>query len=224
MNASAVSDRVEDVRARVRRAGGDPSSVTIVAVTKGFGPDAVQAAMDAGLHDIGENYAQELTAKWTKGPRWHFLGALQRNKVGTLSRCVNVWQSVDRDAEGASIADHAPGACVYVQVNVSGEPQKAGCTWEEAPRLVEQLRNRGLDVQGLMAVGPAGEPEEARLPFRRLAVLARSLETPEVSMGMTADLEVAVQEGATMVRVGTALFGMRPPRGTGDDRLDQGGT
>jgi len=208
-----VGARLEEVRERVRRAGGDTDGVTIVAVTKGFGPEAVAAAREAGAHDIGENRAQELSAKWVEGPRWHFLGGVQRNKVRSLAPRVDVWQSVDRSEEGAAIATHAPGASVFVQVNVSGEPQKAGCRWDEAAPLVEELRRLGLDVRGLMAVGPTGPPEDARDPFRRLAALARSLELPDLSMGMTADLEVAVQEGSTMVRVGTALFGVRPPAG-----------
>jgi len=208
-----VAAHLEEVRERVRQAGADPDGVTIVAVTKGFGPEAVTAALEAGARDIGENYAQELTTKWVKGPHWHFLGGVQRNKVRSLAGRVDVWQSVDRAEEGAAIATHAPGASVFVQVNVSGEPQKAGCRWDEAPPLVDQLRLLGLDVRGLMAVGPAGPPEDARDPFRRLAALARSLELAELSMGMTADLEVAVQEGSTMVRVGTALFGVRPTTG-----------
>ena len=206
-----VAERLEEVRDRIGRAGADPATVTIVAVTKGFGPEAVAAARAAGLTDIGENYAQELTAKWVEGPRWHFLGGVQRNKVKALAPHVDVWQSVDRAEEGTAIAAHAPGASLFVQVNASGEPQKGGCGWDEAPALVEALRRDGLDVRGLMAVGPAGDPESARPAFRRLAALARTVEVAELSMGMTADLEVAVQEGSTMVRVGTALFGERPP-------------
>lgn len=210
MSDETVPERLERVRDRVRRAGGDLEAITIVAVTKGFGPEVIDAATAAGLVDVGENYGQELLRKWRSGPRWHFLGGVQRNKVAALAERVDVWQSVDRAAEGASIAAHAPGAEVFVQVNVSGEPQKAGCRWDDVPSLVEALRHQGLDVRGLMAVGPAGDPEAARPGFRRLAATARTLELPELSMGMTADLEVAVQEGSTMVRVGTALFGARP--------------
>src|SRR4051812_6058076 len=124
-----VAARLHDVTERVRRAGGDAERITIVAVTKGFGAEAVAAARAVGLDDIGENYAQELDAKWTSGPRWHFLGAVQRNKVAAVATKVDVWQSVDRIEEGHSIASHAPGAAVLVQVNISGEPQKAGCSW-----------------------------------------------------------------------------------------------
>jgi uncharacterized pyridoxal phosphate-containing UPF0001 family protein len=121
-----VAERLGEVRERIDRAGGDPERVTIIAVTKGFGPEAVQAARAAGLEDIGENRAQELATKWVEGPRWHFLGGVQRNKVRSLAGRVDVWQSVDRAEEGAAIATHAPGASVFVQVNVWGEGMMSG--------------------------------------------------------------------------------------------------
>ncbi|MDP9070555.1 MAG: YggS family pyridoxal phosphate-dependent enzyme [Actinomycetota bacterium] len=205
----AVAERLARVRARIASAGGDGRSVTLVAVSKGTGTDEVVAARDAGIADFGENYAQELLAKQALvdgGLRWHFLGAVQRRKVRRLAPVVHLWQSVDRQAAGREIARHLPEGRVLVQVNVTGAPGRNGCTWEEAPALVERLRDDGLDVRGLMCVGPEDDP---RPQFRRLAVLARRLELPEVSMGMSGDLEIAVQEGATMVRVGTALFGPR---------------
>ncbi len=211
----AVADRLAEVRDRIARAGGDCRSITVVAVTKGFGLDAVRAAHDAGLRDLGENYAQELLSKSDRGSepsmrttlRWHFLGAVQRNKVRRLTPVVHTWQGVDRIRAGAEIARHAPGAKVLVQVNVTASPHRNGCSWEEAPQLVDALRGEGVDVQGLMCVGPRRDP---RPPFRRLARLARQLELREVSMGMSADLEAAVQEGSTMLRIGAALFGPRP--------------
>jgi pyridoxal phosphate enzyme (YggS family) len=212
---AVVAANLDAVRDRIRAAGGDVTAVTIVAVTKGFGPDAVDAAVAAGATDLGENYAAELVDKWRPGVRWHFLGAVQRNKVASLAPLVDLWQGVDRAEEAAAIAVRAPEASVLVQVNVSGEAQKSGCAWDDVATLVERARAGGVEVRGLMAVGPTGPPEDARLPFRRLAATARALELPEVSMGMTADLEVAVQEGATMVRVGTALFGARPRSGPG---------
>lgn len=210
---SNVATRLAVVRERITRAGGDPS-VRVVAVTKGFGADAVQAAFAAGLTDIGENYAAELLAKRDEvgqaaDVRWHFLGRVQRNKVRRLAPAVHLWQAVDRVAAGEEIAKWAPGAHVLVQVNVSGEPQKHGCTLEGAPPLVQQLRGLGLDVVGLMAVGPAGAPEATRTAFRAVAAMADRLQLRERSMGMTDDLETAVEEGATMIRVGRALFGPR---------------
>ncbi len=200
------------VRERIAAAGGDPGAVTLVAVTKGAGAEAVAAARQAGVDDFGENYAQELLAKQAAvepGPRWHFLGAVQRRKVRALAPLVHLWQSVDRLPVGFEICRHAPGGRVLVQVDVTGAPGRNGCTWDEAPALVDGLRALGLDVRGLMCIGPRPDP---RPEFRRLARLAGRLELAEVSMGMSGDLEIAVQEGSTMVRVGTALFGPRSDR------------
>jgi len=211
IDPAAVVERLEQVRGRIAAAGGDPDAITLVAMTKGFGPDAVRAALAAGLDRIGENRAQELRAKAAEidGAQWHFLGRIQRNKVRGLAPLIVLWQSVDRAEVGEEIARRAPGASVLVQVNVSGEPQKGGCAPADTPGLVDRLRTLGLDVQGLMAIGPTGPPEAAREPFRALAAQARTLDLDHLSMGMTEDLEVAVQEGATMIRVGRGLFGPR---------------
>jgi pyridoxal phosphate enzyme (YggS family) len=216
--AAQVKDRLEGLRRRIAEAGGDPSRVTIVGVTKTFGPEVVRAAVAAGLIDLGENYAAELRAKAAAaaaeglGPRWHFVGAIQRNKVRSVAPHVYLWQGVARAREGAEIARWSPGAGVLVQVNVSGEATKNGVPADEAAALVASLRDVGLDVRGLMGVAAQGSRDAARGEFRALADLARHLELAELSMGMTEDLEVAVQEGATMIRVGRALFGPRPSR------------
>jgi pyridoxal phosphate enzyme (YggS family) len=209
-----VARNLSNIRARIAGAGADPQRITVVAVTKGFGPEAVRAAGDAGLCDLGENYAQELIAKASAvdrdSLRWHFLGPIQRNKVPALAPVVAVWQAVDRRAAGDAIARRAPGAHVLVQVNISGETTKHGCAPAEVPALVDDLRTLGLRVLGLMAIGPSGPPELARPGFRTVVELAGQLALPEVSIGMTEDLEVAVEEGATMVRIGRGLFGPRP--------------
>jgi hypothetical protein len=214
-----IAGRLARVHERIRGAGGDSHRIRLVAVTKGFPPSVAAAAVEAGLLDLGENYAQELLAKVEPlrgaGVRWHLIGRLQRNKVRSLAPHVALWQSVDRPELAGEIARRAPGAAVLVQVDLSGEPQKGGCTFEEAPRLVDEGRSLGLDVRGLMGVAPAGSAEAARPGFARLAAAAATLGLPEVSMGMSGDLEVAVSEGATMVRVGTDLFGRRPPRPVG---------
>lgn len=217
---SALAARVDEVRARIRAAGGDDRRVRLVAVTKGFGPAVAAEARACGLTDLGENYADELLAKAAAVPdaRWHFLGAVQRRKVRDLAPAVALWHGVDRVEEGEAIARHAPGAAVLVQVNLSGEAHRGGCAWDEVAALVDALRDLGLDVRGLMGVAPAGPVEEARPLFRRLAAVARDLDLAEVSMGMSGDLEVAVEEGATIVRVGTALFGARPNPGATDVR------
>lgn len=214
-SVTEVADRAAAVRRRIEAAGADPASVTIVAVTKGFDRSAVDIALAAGLVDLGENYAQELLAKVDGGApaRWHVIGRLQRNKVRSLAPHVALWQSVDRPELGAEIARRAPGARVLVQVNVSDEPQKGGCRPEATAGLVDALAEEGLAVAGLMAVAADGGPDVARPGFGRLRRLADDLGLAERSMGMSADLEAAVAEGATMVRVGTALFGPRADPG-----------
>jgi pyridoxal phosphate enzyme (YggS family) len=216
-DVAAVASAAARVAERIAGAGGDPDRITVVAVTKGFGPEVAATALAAGLTVLGENYAQELLAKVEAGaggpvPEWHFLGRLQTNKVRQLAPHVAVWQSVDRVEVVHELAKRTPGAAVLVQLNLSGEAQKGGCALADTPTLVGVARDEGLDVRGLMGVGPAGDPESARPGFDRLVALADSLELPVRSIGMSADLEVAVQAGSTMVRVGTDLFGPRPPR------------
>ena len=211
-----LAGRIEAVRNRIADAGGDPARILLLAVTKGFGPEVAVAAAEAGLVDLGENYAQELVAKAPvvaehREVRWHAIGRLQRNKVRALAGIVHLWQSVDRTELGLEIARRSPGARVLVQVNVSDEPQKGGCAPADAPELVARLADAGLSVQGLMTVGRTGPPADARAGFSLLRRLADDLALPVRSMGMSADLESAVAEGSTLVRVGTSLFGARPP-------------
>jgi hypothetical protein len=211
-----LGPRLAGVRRRIEAASADPGAVRIVAVTKGFGAAAVEAAVSAGLRDIGENYAEELRAKAgaLSGPEvhWHFLGAVQRNKVARLAPLVSWWQSLRRIEEGRAIAQWRPGARVLVQVDVAGLPGRGGCPPEEAADLVAALRDEDLSVEGLMAVGPPGPPERSRPGFALVSSLADRLDLAVRSMGMSDDLEVALSEGSTMVRLGRALFGERPLR------------
>lgn len=213
--ASDVGERLAEIRARIEAAGRASADVVVVAVTKGFGAAAVDAANAAGLCDVGENYAQELEAKAGAAGagdnrRWHFLGRIQRNKVRAIAPLVHLWQGVDRVEAGEEIARRAPGAKVLVQVRLAGDEHRNGCAPDEVPALVERLGGLGLDVRGLMAVGAQGPPELARPGFRKVSALADRLGLVERSMGMTDDLGVAVEEGSTMVRVGRGLFGARP--------------
>ncbi len=211
-----VSERLAEVRARIEAAGRRADDVTVVAVTKGFDAGAVDAATAAGIADVGENYAQELATKVDRagpdaGRRWHFLGRVQRNKVRSIAAAVHLWQGVDRVAAGEEIARRAPGAKVLVQVRIDdGDTTRNGCSPGDVPDLVDRLDALGLDVRGLMAVGPRGPAELARPGFREVSALADRLGLVERSMGMTGDLDVAVEEGSTMVRVGRGLFGARP--------------
>jgi len=240
VDAAEFAARLETVRRRMASATpSDPTTIRIVAVTKGFGVDAVEVALAAGLADIGENYADELLAKsgainsGTAGdevaasasagappaggpqprvPTWHFLGAIQRNKVARLSPVVTWWQGVSRVEEGVAIARRRPDATMLVQVDLAGIAGRGGCAPGRVPDLVGSLRDQGIDVAGLMAVGVPGPPEASRTGFASVSRLADQLDLEVRSMGMTDDLEVAVAEGSTMVRLGRALFGSRPVR------------
>jgi hypothetical protein len=214
---SPLADRLAVVRARIEAAGGSLERVKLIAVTKGFGADVVREALGLGLHDLGESYAQEMLAKVAEvphdgpvAPRWHFVGRIQTNKVRQIAPYVTLWHGVDRPAAGAEIAKRAPGAAVLVQVNATGEASKAGCAPADLPRLLDDLGERGLDVRGLMTIAPLGRRDLARTAFAEVREMADLHGLEEVSMGMSDDLDVAVSEGATMVRVGAALFGPRP--------------
>ena len=204
---AAVQERVAAAAARSGRPG---SAVRLVVVTKGVAPPVMQAALDAGATDLGENRAQELLAKAPElrtAPTWHFIGRLQRNKVTALAPLVDLWQSVDRLELGRAIAGRAPGAAVLAEVNVADDPAKAGVAPGDAPALVDGLRSVGLSVDGLMTIPAAGR--DPRPAFAALTQLAARLGLVEVSMGMSDDFEVAVEEGATIVRVGRAIFGSK---------------
>lgn len=214
-----VAEAFAEVRARVdaaaRDAGRARSEVTLVVVTKSVGIDAIREVLDAGATDLGENRAQDLVAKARalgdaggRVPRWHFIGRLQRNKVHTVARYVELWQSVDREELAAEIGRRAPGSRILVQVNVAGEEQKGGCTPSDTAALVAASRAHGLVVEGLMTVPPqAGDPTPIFVTLRRLS---DELGLATCSMGMSGDYERAIRAGATMVRVGSAIFGPRP--------------
>jgi uncharacterized pyridoxal phosphate-containing UPF0001 family protein len=193
--------------------------VRVVAVTKGHPPAVAVAAWRAGCADLGESSAQELLAKapgldaaatQETALRWHFVGRLQSNKVRQVAGVVHLWHSVDRASLADEIARRAAGARVLVQLDLAGLPGRGGCPPADAPALVAHCRDAGLDVAGLMGVGPPGPPEAAAPGFSRLIAMADDLGLPERSIGMSGDWRVAVREGATIVRVGSDLVGPRP--------------
>lgn len=212
-----VAERLSEVRDRITRAGG--IDVAVLAVTKTWPIDRCFAAFRAGCPAVGENYAQEVVSKFEGIDRpfdVRFIGQLQSNKVRMLVPYIDVYESVDRPSLVDELARRAPGAAILVQVApggdaVAGGEAKGGCRLEAVPALVERAVAAGLHVRGLMTVGPThGGPEAARLGFREVRALVDRLGLAECSMGMTGDLEVAVQEGSTEVRIGSALFGERP--------------
>jgi pyridoxal phosphate enzyme (YggS family) len=216
MVVADVAQHVEMVRSRidaVERVWAH--DVLIVAVTKGFDGSAIEAAVASGCAVVGENYAQDLLSKREVierlRPEVQFIGQLQSNKVRQIADLVTLWASVDRLTIAQEIAKRAPGSRVFIQVNATGEHNKGGCIPDDVGNLVSAARGLGLDVDGLMAVGPTGGTMEAAGDtFRTVRTLVDELGVRTCSMGMTADLEVAIAAGATQIRVGSALFGQRP--------------
>jgi PLP dependent protein len=201
------------VRERIASTGRDPGSVTVLAVCKSLGPEAPLVAASAGLVDVGENYAAELVAHHDAAGAtplaWHYLSALQRNKLARLAPRVAVYQSVASARDASLVARHAPSARCYVQVDVTLLAGRAGCPIGEAPSVVATARDQGLVVEGLMCVA-SPDPERAAGEFADLRRAADALGLEGCSMGMSGDLEAACAAGATLVRLGTALFGPRP--------------
>ena len=211
IDANEVADRVAHVRSVISNAGG--AAVSLVAVTKSFGIDALRAALTAGCDAAGENYAQELLEKIAEGAPSidvHFIGALQSNKVRMLVGHIALWQSVDRDSVVDELGRRAPGATILIQVDTTGEPSKGGVTPTQLDALRVRAESRGLIVKGLMTIGPTeGTQDECEKSFGMLRHLVNEQGLSVCSMGMSADYPIAVACGSTMVRVGSGLFGDR---------------
>ncbi len=214
-NLTAVRARID---AAAQRAGRDPASVTLVAATKGVEPSRLLEALDAGLDHCGENIVQDAEDRIAAlGPRagevtWHFIGHLQSNKVGAALHLFDILESVDSVRLAEQISRRAEAAArVLLEVNVALEPSKYGFRPEEVSAAIvtiSQLPN--LTLEGLMTIAPAvSDPEQVRPVFRELRQLAQAHGLSQLSMGMTNDFEVAIEEGATSVRVGRAIFGER---------------
>jgi len=210
----SVGERLGAVRERIARTGRNPDEVTIVAVTKGFGPEVCAQALQAGLYYLGENRVQEALAKMdaVEGAEWHLIGHLQTNKVKLAARRFALIQSVDSRhlAEALGRADSEQP--VLVEVNVAREPQKSGVEPARALELIDQVAKL-LHLRGLMAMGPArGDPTPAFEALRNLrdeAEQRTGRALPILSMGMSGDFEAAVVAGSTMLRLGQVLFGPR---------------
>ena len=205
--------------ARAReRAGRDPAGVTLVGISKTHGADAVRVAVVAGLTDLGENRVQEAAAKIDAlaatgvRPRWHLVGHLQTNKAKAAADLFDILHSVDSERLVSALDAQAHRRLgVLIEVNVAGEASKFGVVPGDTGKLAEAIgRTSHLDLLGLMTVAPqADDPEDVRPVFRQLRELGQGLGLRELSMGMTDDFEVAIEEGATFVRVGRAIFGAR---------------
>jgi PLP dependent protein len=216
-----VAANVAAVRARIvaaaRRVGRAPDSVRLVAAAKSKSAEMVEAAIAAGVTDIGENYVQEAAQKRSqvKGKAcWHMIGHLQRNKAAKAAQLFDVVETVDSLELGAalsrSVAARRGQLRTLVEVELGDEASKSGVAAGAVKEIVTRLRELpGLTVDGLMTIPPPGEPESVRPYFRRLREIAAQLDLRELSMGMSDDFEVAIEEGATIIRVGRALFGPR---------------
>ncbi len=228
--AANVTRVRERIAAAARRSGRRDDEVTLVAVTKGVDPSRILAAGASGIVDFGENRVQEAVPKITAlrtqglgGARWHMVGHLQRNKVRHAVRAFDVVHSVDSIALATALAQHVvrtgtSALQVLVQVNVAAEPQKSGISPEALPGLLRAVAGfSALQVIGLMTIAPqADDPQRVRPVFQRLRELRDDMRRLRVapllmhlSMGMTDDFEIAVEEGATFVRIGRAIFGPR---------------
>ena len=227
--SSGLPDRLAAVRHRVDAAasdcGRDPAAITLISVGKTFPAEVVNQAVVAGATDLGENRVQEAVAKkpGVSEARWHLIGPLQRNKARAALEVFDVVHTIDRfeiaDRLQYLLSEHWPERRldVLLEINVAEEPQKAGALPDDASELLEHtLGCDRLSVRGLMAIPPwAEDPEASRPWFRQMRELRDRLENevghplPELSMGMSHDFEIAIAEGATMVRVGTAIFGPR---------------
>ena len=210
-------DRLDEVRGRIARAaklaGRDGADVTLIAVSKTHGADAIRPLLEAGHRDFGENRVQEAATKWPAlkadypDVRLHLIGQLQSNKAADAAVLFDAVHSVDRASLVAALGKAGWRGASFVQVNIGAEAQKGGCAIADTPALLTAARAAGLDVRGLMAVPP--EATEAAPFFALLAKMAREAGLYGLSMGMSGDFETAVMLGANHVRVGSALFGER---------------
>jgi hypothetical protein len=225
----SIAENLEAVRNRIRNAalaaGRDPASVRLVAISKTKPVEDLQEAFAAGQRDFGENYAQELRDKADRlgtGWTWHFVGSLQRNKVKYVVGRASLVHDVDDIGLAEEIGKRSGDrpTAILLGVNIGREPQKSGVLPDDALATAERIMEiPGVKLRGLMCIPPAAEdPEAARPHFEALAALAaegrkRGLPLDELSMGMSGDYEVAIRCGATLVRVGSAIFGARARKG-----------
>jgi len=226
---SEIAARLEGGRERIaraaRRAGREPESVCMVLASKTQSPEAIRAAYLAGARDFGENYVQEAERKRgalsdLAGIRWHLIGHLQTNKARNAARCFDLIQSLDSErlADALARARPTPPIQVLIEVNIGGEASKSGVAPERVEHLIDAARDK-VEVLGLMTIPPAPAAGEdsgrVRAYFARLRAMrdrlaaTTGLALSELSMGMTDDFEIAIEEGATIVRIGRAIFGER---------------
>ena len=229
----SINNNLNNIRSRIKeaalRSGRKPEDIKLIGVSKRISNDLIVEAVNSGLTDLGENYAQEFRDKYEildKNPGeiiWHFIGHLQKNKIKYVIGKMSLFHSLNGEGLALEINKKAESLGIHadmlIEINTSGEESKTGITFEQSDSLLEyssQLKN--ISVKGFMTMAPYfNDPEDARPYFSKLREYRDSKihdfpDAKELSMGMSGDFEVAVEEGATMVRVGTAIFGERSPR------------
>ena len=207
-----IKERLEEINEIIDAKAQNP--VTLIGVTKGFTHEEVNIASELGIKNFGENYAQELL---TKNPlvdpeiNWHYIGQLQSNKIRKISHLVDVWHSVTSLKLAREIHKRNDQAQILLQVSLMGPSNSKGFEVEQLPQLISELRDMNIDISGLMTMGVPGDMVATRVVFKELRKLADTFELPECSMGMSDDFEIALESGASMIRVGSAIFGNRRP-------------
>lgn len=207
-----IKERLQEINKIIDAKAQNP--VTLIGVTKGFTHEEVNIASELGIKNFGENYAQELL---TKNPlvdpeiSWHYIGQLQSNKIRKISHLVDVWHSVTSLKLAREIHKRDDQAQILLQVSLMGPSNSKGFEVEQLPQLISELRDMNIDISGLMTMGVPGDMVATRVVFKELRKLADTFELPECSMGMSDDFEIALESGASMIRVGSAIFGNRRP-------------
>ena len=207
-----IKERIQEINKIIDAKAQNP--VTLIGVTKGFTHEEVNIASELGIKNFGENYAQELL---TKNPlvdpeiSWHYIGQLQSNKIRKISHLVDVWHSVTSLKLAREIHKRNDQAQILLQVSLMGPSNSKGFEVEQLPQLISELRDMNIDISGLMTMGVPGDMVATRVVFKELRKLADTFELPECSMGMSDDFEIALESGASMIRVGSAIFGNRRP-------------
>ena len=207
-----IKERLQEINKIIDAKAQNP--VTLIGVTKGFTHEEVNIASELGIKNFGENYAQELL---TKNPlvdpeiSWHYIGQLQSNKIRKISHLVDVWHSVTSLKLAREIHKRNDQAQILLQVSLMGPSNSKGFEVEQLPQLISELRDMNIDISGLMTMGVPGDMVATRVVFKELRKLADTFELPECSMGMSDDFEIALESGASMIRLGSAIFGNRRP-------------
>ena len=207
-----IKERLEEINGIIDAKAQNP--VTLIGVTKGFTHEEVNIASELGIKNFGENYAQELL---TKNPlvdpeiSWHYIGQLQSNKIRKISHLVDVWHSVTSLKLAREIHKRNDQAQILLQVSLMGPSNSKGFEVEQLPQLISDLRDMNIDISGLMTMGVPGDMVATRFVFKKLRKLVDAFELSECSMGMSDDFEIALESGASMIRVGSAIFGNRRP-------------